>query len=108
MSLGTNLEKLRKDHKISQKNLGDLLGLTQQMISSYENDLSSPNAEILWKIADFFNVSIDSLVGRTSNTQELDPSEARLLQYFKHLKETDREKSILIIQTLLQDRGLNQ
>ena len=64
MSFGDNLERIRKDKKVSQAKLGAALGLTQQMISSYEKGMSSPNIEVLVKIADYFGVSIDFLVGR--------------------------------------------
>lgn len=107
VSFGSNLERIRKDKKVSQTNLGVALGLTQQMISSYEKDLSSPNIDILCKIADFFNISIDSLVGHVVNQPESDTAESRFLRYFENLTEVDREHCITIVQTLLQDRALH-
>lgn len=106
MSFGSNLERIRKDKKVSQANLGQALGLTQQMISSYEKDLSSPNIDILCKIADFFNISIDALVGHVVNQPESDTAQARFLRYFENLTEVDRERCITIVQTLLQDRAI--
>ena len=47
MSFGDNLERIRKDKKVSQAKLGAALGLTQQMVSSYEKGTSSPNIEVL-------------------------------------------------------------
>ena len=108
MSFGSNLERIRKEKKISQTKLGEALGLTQQMISSYEKDLSSPNVEILCKLSDFFNISIDSLVEHTLEKPEVNNSLSRFLSYYNNLTESDREKSILIIQTLLEDRGVGK
>lgn len=106
MSFGRNLERIRKDKKVSQATLGEELGLTQQMISSYEKGTSSPNVEILKKIADYFNVSIDTLVGYVPNSPEISSAEARFLRYFETLNEIDREKCIMIAQTLIQDREM--
>lgn len=106
MSFGRNLERIRKNRKVSQATLGEELGLTQQMISSYEKDTSSPNIEILTKIADYFNISIDNLVGYVPNKANITSAEARFLRYFETLNEMDREKCIMIAQTLIQDREM--
>lgn len=108
MSFGRNLERIRKGRKISQAKLGEILGLTQQMVSSYEKDLSSPNVEVLVKIADYFNVSIDSLVEHVVTKPDEDNSESRFLRYFENLNEQDRDKCITIVQTLLEDREMSQ
>lgn len=108
MSFGKNLERIRKGKKMSQAKLGELLGLTQQMVSSYEKDLSSPNVDVLIKIADYFNVSIDSLVEHVVKTPDDDNSQARFLRYFENLSENDRDKCITIVQTLLEDREMSQ
>lgn len=106
MSFGSNLERIRKDKNISQAQLGKALGLTQQMVSSYEKDTSSPNIEVLVKIADFFHVSLDSLVGHIPPIPEANSSESRFLRYFQELNSSDREKCIMIIRAILEDREL--
>lgn len=107
MSFGRNLERIRKDHRISQARLGELLGLTQQMISSYEKEMSSPNIEVLVRIADFFNVSLDTLVGHTPPAPDENSSEIRLVHYFHELTSSDKEKCITIIRTLIADREMS-
>lgn len=106
MSFGRNLERIRKEKKISQTRLGQELGLTQQMISSYEKGASSPNVEILIKVADYFQLSIDELVGYSVEHQYRSTTETRFLQYFKGLNAKDQEKCITIAQTLIEDRDL--
>lgn len=59
-----NLIKLRKENNLTQKELAEKLYLTQNGYSSYENGRTEPNIETLCKIADFYNVSLDYLVGR--------------------------------------------
>lgn len=108
MSFGKNLERIRKDKKVSQAKLGAELGLTQQMISSYEKELSSPNTEVLIKIADYFNVSLDYLVGHVVESAGSDSATERFLRYFENLTEMDREKCIMIVRTLLQERDMEK
>lgn len=106
MSFGDNLERIRKDRKVSQAKLGAALGLTQQMVSSYEKETSSPNIDVLIKIAQYFNVSIDTLVGYVVKTPEANSSKARLIRLFDTLNDDDRQKCLLIIETILQDRSM--
>ncbi|MCR5607837.1 MAG: helix-turn-helix domain-containing protein [Lachnospiraceae bacterium] len=106
MSFGTNLERIRKDKKVSQAKLGEALGLTQQMVSSYEKETSSPNIEVLIKIADYFSVSIDTLVGHVVKAPEANTPRARLTRYFEKLNDVDREKCLAIVQTIVQDRDM--
>lgn len=108
MSFGANLERIRKDKKVSQAKLGKELGITQQMVSSYEKEIASPNVEVLIKIADYFNISIDTLVGHEVKNSEINPTEARFFQYFKNLTELDRERCVTIAKTLLEDRAMNK
>lgn len=108
MSFGKNLERLRKDHKLSQNALGNALGLTQQMVSSYENGSSIPNLDILLKFAEYFHVSIDYLAEHFVIPEENDSRMSRLINYFESLNESDKDKCITIIETLTADRLLNQ
>ena len=61
--IGKRLYKLRKAAGLSQKELGDLLAVSHHTISSYEKDKSDPNDEIKIKLAKYFRVSVDYLVG---------------------------------------------
>lgn len=102
MSFGKNLEKLRKDNKVSQARLGEVLGITQQMVSNYEKESSQPNIELLVKMADFFKVSIDALVGYSPvNSEEMVTQRERLLNYYDRLTEADRDKCFTIMQTII-------
>jgi transcriptional regulator with XRE-family HTH domain len=62
--VGVILKKLRKQSGLSQKELADILEVSQQAISFYESDTKDPNNDVLQKIADYFNVSTDYLLGR--------------------------------------------
>lgn len=61
------LKKLRKAKKLTQKKLGEKLGLSDSIITMYELGKRDPSSEILLRIADLFNVSVDYLTGRTND-----------------------------------------
>ncbi len=104
MSFGSNLEKLRKERKISQSKLGNALGITQQMISSYEKDISSPNIDTLVKIADFFEISIDRLVGHIAKSENPASQKIQFDYLFDSFSLEDKERCLFILKTLLLDR----
>ena len=60
-----NLKRLRKESGISQQKLGDAISMSQQSINQYENHDTEPDIMTLSKMADFFETSIDYIVGRT-------------------------------------------
>ena len=63
------LKSLRKEKGVTQANLSDILQISQKTIAHLENNYRNPSCDLLIKIADFFNVSLDYLVGRTDNPQ---------------------------------------
>ncbi|MBO5009382.1 MAG: helix-turn-helix transcriptional regulator [Clostridia bacterium] len=61
------LKELRKERKISQLKLAMDLNMNQNSISRYENEERQADYATLIKLADYFDVSIDYLLGRTKN-----------------------------------------
>lgn len=59
------LKELRIKNGISQQKLADEFHISQQSIWKYENDLSEPDIAMLIQFANFFNVSVDYLIGNT-------------------------------------------
>lgn len=59
------LKKLRKERNISQLKLALDLNMNQNTVSRYENMEREADYETLIKIADYFNVSLDYLLGRS-------------------------------------------
>jgi transcriptional regulator with XRE-family HTH domain len=59
--------QLRKERDLTQKQLANELHFSENAIQNYERKRRSPTYDALIHIADFFNVSIDYLVGRTDN-----------------------------------------
>lgn len=62
INFAKNLRKLRRTEDITQKSLGELVGVKATAISSYENDESRPSLETIVRLADIFNISLDELI----------------------------------------------
>lgn len=62
-----NLRGIREDKDIKQKDIAKYLNVSQNTYSQYETGVISLTAEVLIKLADYYNVSIDYLLDRTNN-----------------------------------------
>ncbi|MBD5543958.1 MAG: helix-turn-helix transcriptional regulator [Lachnospiraceae bacterium] len=65
VEMGEILAELRKDKHLLQKDLADFLSISIGTVSNYETGAHEPDFETLCKLADFFQVSTDYLLGRT-------------------------------------------
>lgn len=82
-----NLSILRKNAKMSQSDLAEKLGVTQQTISKYENGTREPDSETLKILSNIFDVSIDYLLDNDENLNiKLNKKDERDIQ--KALNET--------------------
>lgn len=73
MTYYENLRVIREDRGYTQKQIADILETTQQYYSDYENGKREIPIRIYIKLADFYNVSIDYLAGRTEDKQPHSP-----------------------------------
>lgn len=64
----TALRKLMEERGVTQENIAKAAEKTRQTVSQYVNGISEPGYETLVKIADFFDVSVDYLLGRTEDS----------------------------------------
>lgn len=72
MSLGTNIQQLRKAAGLSQEQLADLIGVSRQAVSKWETDQSTPDVDKLLLLCDTFHVSTDELLGACVSDNESD------------------------------------
>lgn len=88
--------------------MAEILGVSQQTISNYENSDIEPDIELLSRMADYFETSIDYLVGRTGLWSKTETAEvfvlsndevAAILQY-RSLSEKEKQCIDLMLQTL--------
>lgn len=64
-----NLKKLRKESGLTQISLQMKTGIEQALLSKFENGDRIPPTETLMALADFYNVSMDYIMGRTENPE---------------------------------------
>ena len=62
----TRIKSLREDHDLTQKQISKLLNISQVAYSYYELNKRSIPLELLCKLADFYNTSVDYLIGLTN------------------------------------------
>ncbi|MBA4536394.1 helix-turn-helix transcriptional regulator [Bacillus aquiflavi] len=97
--LGERLKELRLERKLTQEQLGKGINVTKVSISGYENGNRTPDTETLQKIADYFNVSTDYLLGRSDNRSRVNSDEEfkniindpELERWFKELPKSDED-----------------
>lgn len=63
----TRIKNLREDLDLKQKDLADVLGISQRAYSHYENGTRKIPLDILVALADYYECSTDYLLGRTNN-----------------------------------------
>ncbi|GAB5083869.1 hypothetical protein Osc2_06370 [Ruminococcus sp. 25CYCFAH16] len=68
MSFGNNLREIRKQKNISQEGLAELLNVSRQAISKWEQDIGYPEMEKLLLLSKELDVSLDYLVGNGKYT----------------------------------------
>ena len=59
-----NVKTFRIEKKLTQNQFAAVLGVTQRKISYWETGRIEPDIDTLWQIAEFFEISIDELVGK--------------------------------------------
>lgn len=87
------LKKLRQSRNLSQQKLAEEFHISQQSIWKYENGISEPDIDTLLCLANYFNVSVDYLVGNSDipekadliTEQQLSSDESILIQRFRLL-----------------------
>ena len=65
--IGDKIRELRSIHRMSQTDLAKAIHVSQQAITKWENGKSEPSSTAINQLANYFDVSSDYLLGRTSN-----------------------------------------
>lgn len=68
MKIGINICNLRKEYGLTQGELAEKIGVTEQSVSKWENDKCSPDLSLLPALAGIFNCSVDRILGIESDT----------------------------------------
>jgi transcriptional regulator with XRE-family HTH domain len=112
--LKDRLKTLRNEKNLTQRELARLLNLSPSTIAMYETGQRFPDPETLKKIADFFNVSIDYLLGRTDIRSPVDEiteavsDDPELLEFWNELKEREDLKLLFKQTKKLSPKDIKQ
>lgn len=101
MDFGDNMMLIRKKKGLSQADLGKLIGTSGDVIGRYERGDIKPSIEVVQKIADALEVSIDYLVGKTSIL--LDKQTLDRIENIAQLPEEKRSYVFELIDMCLRD-----
>ncbi len=101
MTLGEHITTLRKRKKLSQAELGKKIGTSGDIIGKYERDEVKPSIEVVVKIADTLDVSIDFLVGSTS--LQIDKTTLNLLEDIFKLPENSKQYIFEHLNMMIRD-----
>ena len=85
------LKQLRKQQNLTQTELANLLNLSHGAIAMWETDKRQPDNDTLVRLANFFNVSVDYLLGLSNQEYELTDENKQLLAMIDQLSPEDRE-----------------
>ncbi|WP_256757401.1 helix-turn-helix transcriptional regulator [Cohnella sp. WQ 127256] len=112
MKMGERLRELRLRRKISQEEVARHIGITRSAYSHYEINNRQPVYETLIKLAAYFDVSLDYIIGGTLPVAKVELSVTtdtrEILSLFQHMSQEQRTKTIsLITDYMLTERRVN-
>lgn len=105
----SRIKQLRENRGLIQEILAAELGITQQMLSKYERDILCIKVNVLMKIAEYFNVTTDYLLGISEVKRDLQGQMKMnktldtyydLIEIYKDLDEYDQKMVWSIMQTV--------
>ena len=106
-TIGKRLAEIRKSKDLKQTKLAEILNVSQQVISNIERGITTPDIELLKKIADIYHISLDQLVGRDFLDDEADNVESKIMSCIKQMDDKGKELSLGVLNQVAQYRGNN-
>lgn len=115
-SFSERLKNLRNDKGLLQRELAEQLNLSRVAVTQYENGNRSPDQETLKKLANFFNVTIDFLLGESDiqNPYQNDTihkaveEDPELLEFYEEMKDRDNLKLLFKQTKDMDDKDIRQ
>jgi len=96
MLIAKRLKSLRQENNMTQADLGNKLGVHQKQVSAYEREVHVPSTEILIKIAEVFNVTLDYLAFEAKGKPaKLNIQDRELLRRFEALDQLPEQEKTL-------------
>ncbi len=106
------IKKLREENDITQEELAQKLEMSKGIISLYEKEIRKPSLEVLIKLSEIFDCSIDYLLGKTDVRKQgkikLDDIDIAFASGVKGLNDENKETLINIMESLLAKQELEK
>lgn len=110
--IGERLKTLRREYGITQTTLCKAANIEQSTLAGYETGKNTPKLDILLSLANYFNVTLDYLVGRidvnSSPSSSLTESEESYIKKFRELNQFNQEIIIGKTNELLREQRLDE
>ena len=123
--MAENLKKVRKEHKLTQQDIANVLGIDRSTYTFYETGKTSPSISTIYKLAEIYNVSIGYLLGveepkgevrkktvsmnvaaqGTDHIAFLDKDEQMLLMCYRIISDENKSKAIQMMKELAKNSG---
>jgi transcriptional regulator with XRE-family HTH domain len=96
MTIASRVKQLRQEKQWTQAELAEKMGIKQKQISAYERGINSPSTDVLIKLAEVFDVTLDYLAFATRGQKaKLNIQDRELLRRFEQLDTmTEKEKEL--------------
>ena len=88
ISLSDNIRKFRKERRLTQEQLAEVMGVTTGAVHKWESGLSIPDISLIVELADFFNTSVDVLLGYKMKDNNIESTIDRMEEMCRN---SDRE-----------------
>ncbi len=101
-----NLKELRRKSNLTQEEMSKMLNLGSSTYKNYENNVTEPSIETLIKLADFYHITIDELVGRPTNLinkMALNERERTIIDKILAMNDKQQELTELYIDTMMSN-----
>lgn len=94
--IGNRIRKYREDRKLNQKQLAELIGVSNSRVSNWEQGINRPDADILAEICKALQVSPSELLDVHLTDEELTEQERKVLQAYRTKPELQQAVNILL------------
>lgn len=101
------LKELRESKGLTQSQLGDIIGAKKSTISLWESEKRQPDKATLLKLADFYNVSVDHILGRDQDEAARDKTDDTEIRFLTRegapISPEKRKKAIELLRIMMEE-----
>lgn len=105
--IGKRIKELRKANGLTQLELATHIGIVQHTLSGYEKSISQPDIETLEKLAVYFSVSTDFLLGITEQDSKSNQFSSKLINYGQQLNNLNKDIIIGEMARMIDEQNNN-